>query len=325
MWVWAGSTGMSFTSALTTAVLPVLSIALVGFVVGRHFEFDVEALSLVTIYVLAPALVFDSMATTSLAGDQILTLVAGVALVTVGMAVVGEGTAVLGGIDGSKRNGLVLASTFSNCGNYGIPVAAFAFGAVGRNTAVLYLVAQNIFMYTLGVYLAARGSESSNMEGVKEIFRLPLVYALVAAVLARGFDLLPPAESTVSETIALTGNAAIPIMLLLVGIQLARTEHEATVRQMVLPNTLRLGVAPVVAVGIALALGFGDDTVARVFVLLSATPVAITPLILALEYEEGVGVVTSSEYLSTAIFTSTLLSIPTIALLITVLRSGAIV
>lgn len=316
---------MSFTSALTTAVLPVLSIAFVGFLVGRYFEFEVEALSLVTIYVLAPALVFDSMASTSLAGDQILTLVAAVGIVTVGMAIVGEGAAWLDGAEGSKRNGLVLASTFSNCGNYGIPLAAFAFGTVGRNTAVLYLVAQNIFMYTLGVYLAARGSESSNLEGVKEIFRLPLVYALVAAVLARRFDLLPPADSTLSETIALTGNAAIPIMLLLVGIQLARTEHEATLRQMALPNTLRLGVSPVVALGIVFVLGFADATVARVFVLLSATPVAITPLILALEYEEGEGVVTSSEYLSTAIFTSTLLSIPVIALLITVLQSGALV
>lgn len=316
---------MSFTSALTTAILPVLAIAFVGFVVGRQFEFDVEALSLVTIYVLAPALVFDSMATTSLAGDQILILFLGVALVTVGMAVVGEGAAWIDGTDGPRRNGLVLATTFSNCGNYGIPLAAFAFGAVGRNTAVLYVVGQNIFMYTLGVYLAARGSESSNLEGVKEVFRLPLVYALVAAVLARQFDLLPPAESTISETIALTGNAAIPIMLLLVGIQLARTEHEATFRQMALPNTLRLGVAPIVAIGIALLLGFADDTVARVFVLLSATPVAITPLILALEYEEGMGGVTSSEYLSTAIFTSTLLSIPTIAILITVLESGVII
>jgi predicted permease len=316
---------MSFTNALTTAVLPVLAIAFVGFVVGRQFEFEVKALSLVTIYVLAPALVFDSMATTSLAGDQILILVLGVALVTVGMAVVGEGAAWLNETDGSKRNGLVLASTFSNCGNYGIPLAAFAFGAVGRNTAVLYLVGQNIFMYTLGVYLAARGSESSNLEGVKEIFRLPLVYALVAAVFARQFNLLPPVDSTISETIALTGNAAIPIMLLLVGIQLARTEHQATFRQMALPNTLRLGVSPVVAIGIALVIGFADDTVGRVFILLSGTPVAITPLILALEYEEGMGDVTSSEYLSTAIFSSTLLSIPTSALLITVLQSGAIV
>lgn len=316
---------MSFTSALTTAVLPVLSIAVVGFTLGRYADFDVEALSLVTIYVLAPALVFYSMATTTLGGGEILTLVAGVGIVTVGMAGFGEGAAWLSGTTGSTRNGLVLSSTFSNCGNFGIPLCAFAFGAVGRNTAVLYLVAQNVFMYTLGVYLAARGGDTSNLDGVKEIFRLPLVYALVLAVLMRELHLLPATDTTVMATIELTGNAAIPLMLLLVGIQLARTEHGATFRRMALPNALRFGVAPVFAIGIALVLGFQDATVARVFVLESATPVAITPLILALEYEAGDGVITSSEYLSTAIFTSTLLAIPFVALLITVLQSGVVI
>lgn len=321
----APTADMTFVDALTTAILPVLSIAAVGFLLGRAVDVEVRPLAVVTVYVLAPALVFDSMVTTELAGSQIGTLAVGVGVVTVVMAVVGEAAAWLDGTDGSARNGLVLASTFSNCGNFGIPLSAFAFGAVGRSTAVLYLVAQNLLMYTLGVYLAARGGERSTLSGITEVVRLPLVYALAAGLLGRHFGVVPSADSAAMEMVSLTGNAAIPVMLLLLGLQLARADYGATVRRMALPNVLRLAVAPVVATGVALAVGFADPTVARVFVLESSMPVAITPLILAIEYDRTDADVSAPAYLGTAIFTSTVLSIPTMAILITVLRSGAIV
>jgi predicted permease len=185
---------MTLTGALTTAILPVLSITAVGFVLGRFVDVEVRPLSVVTVYVLAPALVFDSMVTTELEGSQIGALAAGVGVVTVAMVIVGEAAAWLDGTEGASRNGLVLASTFSNCGNFGIPLSAFAFGAVGRSTAVLYLVAQNVLMYTLGVYLAARGDRRSALPGVTEVFRLPLVYALAAGLLGRQFGVLPPPQ-----------------------------------------------------------------------------------------------------------------------------------
>jgi predicted permease len=94
---------------------------------------------------------------------------------------------------------------------------------------------------------------------------------------------------------------------------------------MALPNVLRLAVAPVIATAVALTIGFADATVARVFVLESSMPVVITPLMLAIEYDGTDAGVSAPEYLGTAIFTSTLLLIPTTALLLTVLRSGAVV
>lgn len=317
---------MAFVDALTTAVLPVMSIAVVGFAIGKYIKIDVRPLSVVTIWVLAPALIFYSMATSDLAGAEMLKLAAGVAIVTGAMAVIGEGSARLSGTEGPARDGLVLSSTFSNCGNFGIPLSTFAFGAVGRNTAVLYLVAQNFLMYTLGVYLAARGGTTSKFDGLREIFRLPMVYALFAAIIARQLGVVPPVDSTVMQTIELTGNSAIPLMLLLVGIQLAQTERSSTLRKMALPNVLRLGVSPAVAVGVVFLFGFNDVTVARVFVLESATPVAITPLILAIEYRKsGTGDISGPEYISTAIFTSTLLAIPLSALLIAILQSGLVI
>jgi predicted permease len=85
-------------------------------------------------------------------------------------------------------------------------------------------------------------------------------------------------------------------------------------------------VAPVVAAGIALVLPFSNPVVARVFVLECAMPAAVTPLILVGEFSEGdIEGVTPESYVSTVVFTSTLVSIPVLTVLIGILRSGAVI
>jgi predicted permease len=86
------------------------------------------------------------------------------------------------------------------------------------------------------------------------------------------------------ETVGLVGDAAIPLMLVILGIELARTDYAAALGSVGTATALKMAVAPVVGLGVSLALGFGDETVARVFVLESATPAAVTPLILLIEF-----------------------------------------
>ncbi|MFB6093853.1 MAG: AEC family transporter [Halanaeroarchaeum sp.] len=315
---------MSFVSALTSAILPVLAIAGVGAILGWYRDVSVGPLSTVTIYVLTPALVFSSLATTPLDRSALLSLGVGVVAFAAVMIVLAVGTARAIGETGSTRSGLVLTSAFANAGNYGIPLSAFAFGAVGRSTAVMYIAVQSVVMYTVGVAIASRGSRRGLSAALIEVFRLPLVYAVLAAFLARLLGVVPPAGSTVMETIALTGNAAIPVMLLLLGIQLANTNDGATIRRVWAPTVLKMGVAPLVALAIAFALPFGDPVVARVFVLESATPAAITPLMLTIEYGDG-GRDDGAAYVSTTIMVTTLLSVPVLAILIAILQSGVVI
>ncbi|MFW6265174.1 MAG: AEC family transporter [Halanaeroarchaeum sp.] len=315
---------MSFVSALTTAILPVLAIAGVGFVLGRFRDVAVEPLSTVTIYILVPALVFASLATTSIGGAAIATLAVGVVSFTLVMVGLAEATAHAIGETGPMRSGLVLSSAFSNAGNYGIPLSAFAFGGVGRSTAVLFIAVQSVLMYTIGVYVASRGTSQHWGSALLEVFKLPLVYAVLLAGLARLFDVVPPSDGTVMETITLTGDAAIPVMLIMLGIQLANTNYGATITRVWAPTALKMVVAPVAALAIALGIGFDDPVVGRVFVLECAMPAAVTPLMLTIEYGgEGAGV-DAAEYVSTTIMVTTLLSIPVLAVLIGVLQSGAL-
>ncbi len=317
---------MSYWSTLSTAILPVLSIAVVGYALGRFRDVDVDPLATVTIYVLAPALVFYSVATTDLGASALAGIFVGVGAFTLAMAGVAEAYGRLVGEREPTLSALVLTSAFSNCGNFGIPLSAFAFGATGRSVAVVYLVSQNVFMYTLGVYLASRGNRDVDLRAsMQTVFELPLLYALVAAIAVRELGVLPATDTTVMQTIQLTGDAAIPVMLLLLGIQLARADHSTAFRQVAPANAMRLLVAPVLALVVALAVGFGDTTVARVFVLESAAPAAITPLMLSIELQGSADAdVSGPEYISTAILTTTLLSAVTLTAVITMLRSGAV-
>jgi predicted permease len=315
----------SLAGIFATAILPIIVVAAVGYALGRARDVDPGPLNTVTVYVLAPALVFHSLATTPLGGSTLAVLAVGVTGFTLVMAALGDGIGRLAGQKEPLLGAFVLVAAFSNAGNYGIPLSSFAFGETGRATAVLFISVQGVLMYTLGVYVAARGQAEGAAAGLRRVASIPLVYAVAAALLAQWLGVLPPADSTAIETVGTVGEAAIPVMLLLLGIQLANADLGGAARSVAGATTLRMAVAPVVALGIALALPFEDATVARVFVIECATPAAVTPLILVGEFAGPTTDGPDPEaYVSTVVFVSTLVSIPTLTALIVVLRSGAV-
>ena len=298
----------------------------IGFVLGRAKTIDPDPLNTVVVYVLAPALVFHSLATTDLGGGTLVRVVAGVTIYTVAMILVAEGVGRVFGRSDPLLSALVLVSAFPNSGNYGVPVSEFAFGATGRSTAVLYLAAQGVLIYTVGVYIASRGGGSGGLAGVKRAFKIPLVYAVVAALAARWAGVVPPDASTAMSTLKLVGDASIPVMLLILGIQLARTDYGAALRRAGTANVLKMVVAPVVGIGVALAMGFENPTVAKVFALECVMPAAVTPLILVTEFAGGeqVGGVEVAEYASTVVLTTTLVSVPLLTVFIALLDAGVV-
>ncbi|MFB6256770.1 MAG: AEC family transporter, partial [Haloplanus sp.] len=267
-----------------------------------------------------------SIVTTTLSGATVARIFAGVALFVVATMGVTELADRLLGVPEPYRSADVLAGALPNAGFYGIPLAEFAFGAVGRTTAVIYITAQAFLMYTLGVYVASRGGGEAGVGAIKEIFRLPLVYAIAAAGVVRLLGVAPPTDGTFMSTARLVGDASIPLMLVIVGIQLSGLAY-GNVRRVLRPSAIKLVLAPLAGFAVALALGgFGDPAVARVFVLLCATPVALIPLALTLSYsdtEERNGL-SASEYLTMTIFVTTIASVPVLTVLITLLRNGAV-
>jgi predicted permease len=310
----------------TSAVLPIVAIAGIGFVLGRTKDVDPGSLNTAVVYVLAPALVFHSLALTALSAGTLARIAGGVVLFTLSMVAVGEVIGRALGTEEPLLSALLLVAIFSNSGNLGIPVSDFAFGDVGRQTAVLFLSVQSVLMYTVGVYLASRSGGSSGLSGVKKVFFVPLVYAVVAALLARAADVVPPAGSATMEAVGLVGDSSIPVMLLILGIELSRTDYGGALASTAVPAAMRLALAPLLGLAIVTVLGFENQTVARVFVLETAMPAAITPLILVVEFAgsdtEGI---TAPELISTSVLVTTIVSVPYLTLVIALLQSGLLI
>jgi predicted permease len=311
-------------SVFVSAVLPVLAIAAAGYLLRTLRPIDVDPLNAVTLYVFLPALAAHSLLSSDLGGDLLRLLVAVLAFsaLTFGIALA-VGRAI--GASGSRLSALTFVAALPNVGNFGIPVSTFAFGAVGGTVAVVFTVVQGVLNYTAGVYVAAWGTDEAWRARMGRVFRLPLVYVVVLAVAARAIGAVPPAGGTAMRTLELVGNASIPTFLLVLGIQLAETEPAAALRETVPAVALRFLVAPVVGGAVAVLVGFGDPAVARTFVLLTAAPAAVMPLVLLIEFaDDGEQSPTAPEYHGTAVFVSTLLSIPVVTGLIVLLRSGVV-
>lgn len=307
----------SLVSVFASSVLPVLLVAGAGFLLGRFRDPDPEPINTLVVYVLMPALVFHTLVTTDLGGGTALSLVAAMLAFTFGM--LGLAAAVGRGLDesGPRFSALLLSASFPNVGNFGIPVAAFAFGAVGRSVAVLFVIVQNVLLYTLGVYLVSRGSGEEGRAAVGQVFALPLVYAVLAAGVVRLGGLPLDPRGTTLRTVELLGDASIPLFLLILGLQLAESDPGAALSRAAPAVGLKLLAAPVVGAAVGVAL-LPPETAAP-FVVLCAAPVAVTPLVLHVEFggaapgdPDRSGALTGPEYVSTAVFATLLGALPVV-------------
>lgn len=298
-------------------ILPIFIVIGLGFVFGKRLQPDPRALSRVAFYVLSPCLVFVSLLHSDLAGGemfQITVFTIGVALTMGGL---GWLAARLLRLDARDTAGLLLVCMFVNGGNYGLGVNQRAFGDEGLARAVIYFITSTLLVYTLGVSIASVGGDSGlGWRGaVRRMFQVPQVYAALAALLLRALavDVMHPALEPALAGIEIAGRAAIPILLILLGVQLAQTPVTAYVRPALAASGLRLIVGPAVAWVAAGAIGLSG--VARQASIVEASmPAAVINIILATEYQAAPALVTG------AVIVSTLLSPFTLALIISLLK-----
>jgi predicted permease len=134
----------------------------------------------------------------------------------------------------------------------------------------------------------------------------PLPYAVVAAALFLAFDARPPAWLV--NTTELLGDMTIPLMLVALGVSLARLRVVRALRTAAVA-VLRLLMG--LGVGLALAALFGLEGVARgVFIIESTMPVAVFNYLFAHVYGR------EAEAVASAIVISTLISFATLPLLL---------
>jgi predicted permease len=281
---------MDLALKVAEIVAPVFALALIGLVwVRMGLDYDTRFVTRLSMTLAVPCLIFMALVRTgiepaALADTAVASLVA-YALVTL-MA-----WALVRGL-GLHMPTYLAPIIFGNTGNLGLPVALFAFGGPGLDFAVVIFAIMAVLSFTIGIWMVSGGGS------VLAAFREPMVGAtlLGGLFLVMGWQV----PVWVGNTLELVGQMGIPLMLVTLGVAIARLKPAA-----VLP-ALALSVAKLAGcVAAALAAGWlmGLPKLALgVLVLQLSTPVAVTSYMLAEKYkaraEEVAGLVVVSTLVS---------------------------
>src|SRR5262245_32930790 len=172
---------LDLLTAFSEVLLPIIVVVTLGYLLRRSFPLDARSLNRVSLYVLTPCLVFVTLLRTDVAGAEASRLTLQMVLVVVATTLCALLVVIPFHLSSHQRSGFVLTTTFMNSGNYGLSVSRFAFGDIGFQYAVVGYLAQAILSQTLAVYLAS-ASRASRTAALRQVFRLPLIYAVLLAL-----------------------------------------------------------------------------------------------------------------------------------------------
>ncbi|WP_453993314.1 AEC family transporter [Bacillus nitroreducens] len=290
---------------LLLIVLPAFLIFAAGFIGQRILKIDIKQVSTFSLYLLLPFLGFNTFYTNPLNSDYFYMFIFTILLAVLMMGI----TFLIGKVikaDQPHLSALQLGSVFPNSGNYGAPVALFAFGSLGFDYAVIIMVIHAFIINSLGIFVASVGSSTptSPKEAFRRLIRMPVLYGALVGTLFQLFNISLP--STIIDGIGMVGGASIPVVMLILGMQLAEIKPQKFNLGYVSTITiLRMVVSPLLALALIQFMPV-NETIQHVFILLAAMPVAANTTILAVQFD------CKPELISFATLVTTILSLLTI-------------
>lgn len=271
----------SFGLTLYQVFLPLSFPVIGGALLYKFHKLDTKGLALLALYILSPALIFDSIYKAEISAYDVSTILL---FSIVNLLILWGAASFLGrvySLSAAETAGLTMVSTFTNCVNYGLPLVLLAFGKSGMDVAAVYVIVQIIIVNTIGVYFAAR-SQFTIKQAFNSVFRMPAIYAAILAFGFRSFHLVLP--QAVENGILMLSTAYAPVVLAILGVQMMsarKMEMGETYRKAFKAGVgIRLFVAPLIAYMILLLLG-ADGVLFSVLLLLASMPAAVNAVILA--------------------------------------------
>ena len=263
---------MTLALTILEIVAPVFILGAIGFTwVKVGIEYRITFVTQLAMTLAVPSLIFVSLMKTQIEPAALTAVtLASVAAYAV-LSAVFVALVWLGRLD---RATYAAPLIFGNTGNLGLPLALFAFGEIGLDYAVVVFAVMALWSFTFGIWLVA-GAGS-----LGKVLKEPLMWAtlLGGVFLWQGWQ----TPRFLTSALDLIGQMAIPLMLITLGVAVARLTPGGIGRAIVLS-----GIKLVLCVALAAAIGLWfelDKTAFGVLVLQIATPVAVSSYMLAEKY-----------------------------------------
>jgi predicted permease len=166
-------------------------------------------------------------------------------------------------------------------------------------------------MQTVGIFIAARAHAGPRV-ALRHFVRLPVTYAMLAGLAVNIAGVAVPGP--IAKASQLLSSGSIAVLLVLLGLQLARLPLGTEVPGAAVATVLRLFIAPPVAWLTGRAVGL-EGVALAVAVLQASTPTAVTAALWAMEFD------TRPALVSAAVVLSTLVGVVTVTVLVAVLST----
>lgn len=277
-------------------LLPIFLIISLGVIFEKVKGPNFKSVSDLTLFIFTPCLIFAGLLK---GGAEVASFLPKAVAFMFALTLVFWALSVVCGrllrLDSRRQSAFSLTTIMMNTGNYGLPLVLFAYGPEGLAYAVVVMVLFTFPLGTLAIYIASRG-EDSPAKALLEMFKVPLFHAIILASIWRFFEF--PLPEIIFKAVDIVGQAAIPGLLILLGMQLARTRLKGDLLAIGSSTLLRLVVSPLIAILLCSLLGI-EGLPRNVLILQTSTPAAVIPLLYAVNYDIRPDMVAGTIFVST--------------------------
>ncbi len=300
---------MEFFIIFNTSILPLFLIFGLAYIYNRYMQPDIRQITNLTLMVFAPAFVFDAVIKHRIDMEMmykpfVFMLILTCALMALAFV---AGKAMKAGSDDCTS--LILGSSMINVGNFGLPLIYFSFGKEAEASSLLYMMAFNIPLSTIAIYISSK--EKSVSKILVDIAKIPLFHVFVIAIFISSMSI--PVPDIVGKSMGLLAQAAIPLLLFVLGLQLSNiTFKKGYIKIISIAAFFRLAVSPVIAYFILQWINITGNEM-QVAIVQTSAPAALLPLMYAIRFDR------SPDLLAAIIFTTTVLSGVTLTILIKII------
>ncbi len=196
-------------------MFPIIAIVALGTILGRTWEPDMETANRLNLDVFVPALVF------SVFSDKSFIISHHLSLAAAGLAVIfiaGALALLISTFTAYPFRTIAPPMMFHNAGNVGLPIMSLAFGTSGLVAGLVLFLIGNLTHFGFGSMILAPGN------AVSALIRQPVIWVAALALLINTAPVNMP--GSVMLPLSMLGQIAIPLMLISLGVRLAKIDFQ---------------------------------------------------------------------------------------------------
>ena len=264
---------------------PIIILIIIGyFWKKRELPFDKDMIGSLIMNVGTPTLLLSSINNPDLTLDNMLAIMFyGTSIILICVLI----STIYLKFEGKNVRAYLQSFIFPNTGGLGIPIVYVLLGETAFVYAITFSTLINIYHYTIGLWL------SNNEFNIKKALQTPILYALIIALIFKGFDIQIPIF--IKNSCDMLGSITIPLMLIAFGSSLVGIKISENIK------AIRMGVMRVI-LGFLIVLSafiFGnfEEIIISTLLIQYSMPIATTSYLFAFRFngpDKEIAVMTAS-------------------------------